>query len=214
MKKKFFNLQLFAEDAGNTEGAAGGEPAPAENQTILGGTNEPESNNAEGSNPPAENKPEQNVPDAYDFSNIVPDGMEFDQKSADEFGNLARECGLTQEQASKLASYGMQYMQTGVNAAMQQITAQREGWAKESREQLGADFDNVTAKAAVGISKLEQKIPGLKAMLNETGAGDRIEMIRFMAAVGEMLSEDTGHGVPGYGGQKTLYPKTNFGLYK
>lgn len=214
MKKKFFNLQLFAEDAGNTEGAAGGEPAPAANQTILGGTNEPERNNEEGANPPAENKPEQNVPETYDFSSVVPDGMEFDQKSADEFGNLARECGLSQEQASKLASYGMQYMQNGVNAAMQQMAAQREAWQKQSREQLGDNFNDVTAKAAIGISKLEQKIPGLKNMLNETGAGDRIEMIQFMAAVGEMISEDTGHGVPGYGGQKTLYPKTNFGLYK
>ena len=220
------DLQLFADDAGGSGGVEevsagtpeGGEPAPntpnnPDNAptSILGsaGQNKP-------TNPPTtnDNHQTQGAPDAYDFSQIVPDGMEYDQQAAKEFGGIARECGLTQEQASKIATYGMKFMQNGVQAAMQQIAATQERWGEEARQQLGADFDKTVARAAVGINRLSQSIPGIREAFNETGAGNRIEMITLMAAIGDLLGEDNGHGVPGYGGEKSLYPKTDFGQYR
>jgi hypothetical protein len=215
-----FDLQLFAdgEPAGDNV-PAGGEPAPntpnnpdnaAGAGTILGGagaepTNNPTTNNA---GQPA------GVPDAYDFSGIVPEGMEYNQQAAQEYGAIARECGLTQEQASKIATYGMQFMQNGVNAAIQQITATYAKWGEDAKAQLGADYDKTVAQAEVGINRLESDIPGLRQVFNETGAGNRIEMIKLMAAIGDLVCEDNDHGVPGYGGEKSLYPNTNFGQYK
>ncbi|MBQ2086478.1 MAG: hypothetical protein II470_00175 [Selenomonas sp.] len=218
--KFYFDLQLFAdgEPAGDNV-PAGGEPAPntpnnpdntASAGTILGGagaepTNNPTTNNA---GQPA------GAPDAYDFSGIVPEGMEYDQQAATEYGNIARECGLTQEQASKIATYGMQFMQNGVNAAMQQIAATHAQWGEEAKRTLGGDFDKTVARAAVGINRLEKAVPNLRQVLNETGAGNRIEMIQLLAAIGDMVGEDGGHSVPGYGGEKSLYPNTNFGQYR
>jgi hypothetical protein len=220
------DLLLFADggEGAGSEGAgvpAGGEPTPntpnnpdnsAGNNTILGGAG------VEPTNAPTTNNNEQqtatNAPDAYDFQSIVPDGMEYNEQAAQEFGGIARECGLSQEQASKIAQYGMQFMQNGVQAAMQQIVATQQKWGEDAKRQLGADFDKTVSRAAVGINRLSQNIPGIREALNETGAGNRIEMIQLMAAIGDLLGEDNGHGVPGYGGEKSLYPNTNFGQYK
>lgn len=212
-----FDMQLFAEEAGSEtpNEPAGGEPAentpnnPENAGTILGRTGAETATNTTSTN-------EKTVvaPDTYDFSGIVPEGMEYNQQAAQEYGAIARECGLSQEQASKIASYGMQFMQNGVNAAMQQIAATQQKWGEEARQTLGADFDKTVARAAVGINRLEQSVPGLRQVLNETGAGNRIEMINLMAAIGDMLGEDNGHGAPGYGGEKSLYPRTDFGQYR
>lgn len=215
-----FDLQLFAdgveaqETGAETQGQ-GGEGQGGEAQTggtILGNTGQEQTGNAPDSSQGGAQ--EAQAPEAYDFTSVVPEGQEYDAQRAQEFGAIARECGLTQEQASKVAAYGMQYMQQGVAAAMQEIQATYTRWGEEAKSQLGADFDKTVAKAAVGIDRLSQKIPGLRQMFNETGVGNRIEMIKFMAEIGEMVGEDGGHGVPGYGGGKSLYPNTNFGQYK
>ena len=216
-----FDLQLFAEEAGG-EGSVtppGGEPAPNTPNSpdnaggsILGNAGITQESGNNTANNPQDNGTN-NAPDAYDFSGLVPEGMEYDQQAAAEYGAIARECGLSQEQASKIASYGMQFMQNGVQAAMAQVVATQQKWGEEAKAQLGADFDKVVSRAAVGINRLEKNIPGLRQVLNETGAGNRIEMINLMAAIGDILGEDGGHGVPGYGGEKSLYPNTNFGQY-
>lgn len=212
-----FDLQLFADQEGGQQAnPEGGENAPNTSGgtdnggSILGGAGLPENN--DGSQ--GEGQQVTNAPDAYDFSGLVPEGMEYDAKSAQEYGAIARECGLTQEQASKIASYGMQFMQNGVNAAMAQVAATQAKWGEDAKTQLGADFDKTVARAAVGINRLEKSVPNLRQVLNETGAGNRIEMIQLMAAIGDLVGEDNGHGVPGYGGEKSLYPNTNFGQYK
>jgi hypothetical protein len=151
-------------------------------------------------------------PATYDFSGVVPEGLEYDAERAGQFGALARECGLSQEQASKLASYGMQYMQAGQQAVADGIRQTMDGWAQEARQQLGGQFDDVTAKAAVGLNAAERKIPGLRQMMNLTGAGNRVEMIQLMAEFGKLVGEDPGHMGEG-AHEKTLYPNTDFSRY-
>ena len=152
------------------------------------------------------------MPDAYDFKSIVPDGMDYDEASAAAFGEVAKKAGLSQEQASTIAAYGMQYMQQGVDAAMQAIHETRSAWAEEARTALGGDFEAQVAKAAAGRDALSAKIPGLVDMLNETGAGNRIEMIRLMAAVSELVGEDGG-ATGAAGGEPSIYPNTDFRKY-
>ena len=211
-----FDLQRFAEeDGGDVPADAGSNPdaddtSPAEegevkdtessaegakNDTILGGKSTP------------------NVPDAYDFKGIVPDGMTYDEQSAAAFGDVAKKAGLSQEQASTIAAYGMQYMQQGVDAAMQAVQETQAAWAEEARTQLGGQFDTTVAKAAAARDALAAKIPGLTAMLNETGAGNRVEMIRLMAAFGELIGEDGGDRNGAAGAEKSIYPNTDFKKY-
>ncbi|BEU87451.1 hypothetical protein TAMA11512_09150 [Selenomonas sp. TAMA-11512] len=215
MKEDFrFDLQLFADDDGGApdegataepDGAPEGAPdegaAGGENGTILGG------------NPPEKEPAAEGAPDAYDFKGIVPEGMEYDEESAAAFGEIAKKVGLSQEQASEIASYGIQYMRQGVEAAMQAIDAQRTSWAEDARKELGGAFQDTVAKAAAGRDALATKIPGLVNMLNETGAGNRIEMIRLMAAVGELVGEDGGDRNGAAGTEKSIYPNTDFKKY-
>lgn len=211
-----FDLQRFAEeDGGDVPADAGSSPdtgdtAPAEegevkdtesgaegaeNDTILGG------------------KSTLNVPDAYDFKGIVPDGMTYDEQSAAAFGDVAKKAGLSQEQATMVASYGMQYMQQVVDAATKAVQDTQAGWAQEARDALGGQFDAVVAKAAAGRDALAVKVPGLTQMLNETGAGNRVEMIRLMAAIGDLIGEDGGDRNSSGGVEKSIYGKTDFSKY-
>lgn len=223
---RIFDLQRFAEESDGGDGGAGAaEPAASDpngagdgggdggakpentdagadgRKTILGG---------DGENPPEQSA---GVPEAYDFKDIVPEGMDYDEQSAAAFGEIAKKAGLSQEQASTIAAYGMQYMQQGVDAAVQAIRETQEGWAQEARTQLGGQFEATVAKAAAARNALAEKIPGLTAMLNETGAGNRIEMIRLMAAFGDLVGEDGGDRSGGAGVEKSIYPNTDFKKY-
>lgn len=224
MNRWIFDLQRFAESEAGGEGshAGGGDgagdaadnggtppagdpagtPPAGGGSTILGGQQNPQ-----GGNPPP------GVPDVYDFKSVVPEGMEYNEQSAAAFSEVAKKAGLSQEQASAVAAYGMRYMQQGAAAAMQEIAAIRTQWGEDAKTQLGGQFEATVAKAAAGRDALAAKVPGLVDMLNETGAGNRVEMIRLLAAVGEVLGEDGGLRDGAGGAEKSIYPNTNFGLY-
>lgn len=215
MKDFPFDLQLFADagtegsagaeeqtggDAAKTEGAASPGTLNGAKDTILGAGNAP---GAEG------------VPERYELEGAVPDGMAYDAEAAAAYSAVAKDCGLTQEQAGKLATYGMNYMQEAVAAFERQITGTIEQWGADAKAELGAEFAATTQKAAVGIEAIEKKVPNLRQALNETGAGNRIEIIRALAMVGELFGEDkdrlAGSTAPA---EKNIYPNTDFSVYK
>jgi len=215
-EEMIFDLQRFTDDNGDSDaadpasdaGGAGGDaggtdktPPEDAGGTILGG---------DGKNDPA--KPA-GVPETYDFKNIVPDGMDYDEASAAAFGEVAKKAGLSQEQASAIAAYGMQYMQQGADAALKAVYDTQAAWADEARTQLGGEFDATVAKAAAARDALAAKVPGFTAMLNETGAGNRVEMIRLMAAIGDLIGEDGGDRNGSGGTEKSIYPNTDFNKY-
>lgn len=207
-----FDLQLFAEGEGaeaqETDAAAESgvqEEAPKEAEasgTILGTD--------------AGKQPEggAGAPEAYDFKGIVPEGMEYDEASAKAFGSLAREAGLTQDQAAKIAQYGMQYMQQGVEGVQKQQQAAIAQWGEDAKAQLGAQFQPTVAKAVSAINRIETRVPGIKQMLDETGVGNRVEAIRLFAAFGDLLGEDGGHDGDSAGGAPDPYPNTDWTRYK
>lgn len=211
-----FDLQRFAEeDGGDVPADAGSSPDTGETAPADAGEEKGTEGSAEGakSDTILGGKSTPNVPDAYDFKGIVPEGMTYDEQSAAAFGEIAKKVGLSQEQASTVAAYGMQYMQQGVDAAMKAVQDTQAGWAQEARDALGGQFDAVVAKAAAGRDALAAKVPGLTQMLNETGAGNRVEMIRLMAAVGELIGEDGGLRGAQAGAEKSIYPNTDFKRY-
>lgn len=223
-EEMIFDLQRFADGDGGEDGGTGSATEMGDTGG-EGGTSDPPENNAggnggksggdtilggDGKNDPA--KPT-GVPDAYDFKGVVPDGMDYDEASAAAFGEVAKKAGLSQEQASAIAAYGMQYMQQGVDVALKAIYDTQAAWADEARTQLGGEFDATVAKAAAARDALAAKVPGFTAMLNETGAGNRVEMIRLMAAVGELIGEDGGDRNGSAGTEKSIYPNTDFKKY-
>lgn len=208
-----FDLQLFADEGGADAGAISEAPAaeaatvgesapveaaaeqPAEQQgsTLLGGT-ESEA--------------------AWDFRSVVPEGMQYDEASASAYSAIAKEIGLTGEQAQKLAAYGMQYAHDGISAMREAQAQQIAGWAEATKKELGSEFDSTVRRAGTGIEAIERSVPGLRQALNETGAGNRIELVRAFALVGQLVGEDNFRGFgDGASATTTKYPNTNFDNY-
>ena len=224
MKEKLdfkFDLQLSAE--GGDDGAQG-ETAGEGTEKTAPGTEESQEGESQGQpsqvQPPGKNQETlfgktDTQAEAYDFKSVVPEGMEYDAQQAEAFSAVARDMKLSGEQAQKLAAYGMNYAVQIADAVNQQRINEINGWAEESRKELGVDFDHVMQQAASGLEAVEKAVPNIRSVLNYTGAGNRIEMIRMLSFIGELTKEDSFRGFGANSGtvQSSLYGKTNFGLY-
>lgn len=157
------------------------------------------------------------TPEAYDFTQSLPEGMELDQQAANEFSDIAREMNLTNDQANQLAKYGMSYAQNMAKAIAQQQIEEQQAWADETKKALGAKYNEEISYVGTALNKLEPLVPGLRQALNIGGIGNRIEIVRALAQVGRMVSEDSGHAATDTSAgeiHSTRYPNTNFNSYK
>lgn len=188
-------------------------PEPVENKPVENA--EPAGTLAGNAGGHAEEKPADPV--VYDFSPSIPEGVELDRQAAAEFGDIARGLSLNNEQANTLAKYGMTYAQNMVKAYEAQQIEQQEAWANETKNALGAKYNEEISYVGTALDKLEPLVPGLRNALNINGIGNRVEIVKALAAVGRMVAEDFGHaatdtsaGAP----HSSRYPNTNFDSYK
>ena len=200
----------------NTEPGTQTEPAtqvatttePTEPSTLAGGAGEPGTQ----TEPATES---QGAPENYDFTSSLPEGGELDEEIATSFGELCRGMNLTNEQANQMASYGYQYAETIRNAIEEERVNEVKAWGDTARKELGADFDKTVALWGTGVEHISRTIPNIRQVLNETGAGNRIEIIKVFATLGKLLKEDGGVGGNGVGGANdNPYPNTNFDKYR
>ena len=158
--------------------AANNQQQDAPKGTLLGGNDKPAA--------PA------GAPDQYDYTAAIPEGMQVDQQLADGFSAIAREMNLTNDQANKIAAYGIQYGQQVAQAMQQQLDAEVAGWGEAAKKELGADFDKTMQLCGAALEAVEKQVPGIRKALNETGAGNRIEVIKVMRLMGELVQSDPG----------------------
>lgn len=162
----------------------GGDPAdpnkPADPQKAPdkpGGPDKPDESNKD-------------VPEAYEkFS--LPEGFEYDEGKAKEFGALAKELGLSQEKAQRLVTMYVGNLQQGLSAQMEAVTARNKGWqeaARSDKEFGGADFDKNLAIANEGLRRLGT--PELISYLEESGLGNHPEVVRLCWKAGKLAGED------------------------
>lgn len=192
---------------GNGEGGNGegkDNPAAGDNKTILGGTDKKDGDNPAGDN---------TVPEKYDFASVVPEGMQLDEKNAAEFSAMAKELGLSQDNAAKMAGYGMKYASGLMQAFEAKQQEQSRAWAEDTKAKLGADFDKTVSLAGVAMERLATKIPNIREIVNHGGLGNRYEIVQAFAEMGKAFSEDGGHnpGAPAAAKkQETWYPNSKF----
>lgn len=160
------------------------------------------------------------VPESYDFAAVLKEaGLEADEKSTEEFTNLLKGMGATQEQAAGMATYGIKYAQGVAEAVAKNLQEQYvnevKSWGDAAKEELGGAYQETLGKAATARDYIEQKIPGFTQMLNLTGAGNHIAMIKTMAAFADLIGEDPGKmGGAGIAATSTdMYPHTDFSKY-
>lgn len=157
------------------------------------------------------------TPEAYDFTQSLPEGMELDQQAANEFSNIARGMNLTNDQANQLAKYGMSYAQNMAETLAQQQIEEQQAWAEETKKVLGAKYNEEISYVGTALNKLEPLVPGLRQALNIGGIGNRVEIVKALAAVGRMVAEDSGHAATDTSAEaphSSRYPNTNFESYK
>lgn len=154
------------------------------------------------------------APEKYDFSSIIPEGAQVDEKAASEFGNIAKELNLSQEQANKLATYGFGWLKNNMDAVAAARVEEVTGWADDTRKALGGEFDTVVSKAATTVDAIEKVVPGFKKTMDITGAGNRVEVIRAMAHFSQFIQQDNGHGgSANNSSNRFTYDKTDFSKY-
>lgn len=203
-----FDLQRFA-DAPVVDTTLGGtDPAPAE--TAPAPTTDPA--------PAADTAPE-----TYDYSGalheIFGDNAEMDDNVSTQLTDLLHGLGATQDQAAAAARFGMTYARDAAQAAAQQVqddyVQEIKSWGDTARQELGGKFDETVAAACTTRNYLEQKVPGFTKMLNQTGAGNHVAMIKAMALMASLVGEDPGHSGSNAGGAGggSLYDHTDFSKY-
>ena len=197
--------------ASNPTGEAATETDETKNDETTEGTVEPDASaatedtegsgkdtDAEGGDDPDKGKDddEDGAPKEYEpFT--MPEGVDIDQEATDRFIPVAKELGLTQEQAQKLVDLAVADRAAAMKAVADNWNAQNEEWAKAAaadKEIGGNDHDEKVAIAARAIDTFGT--PALKEALDTTGAGNHPEFVRFCYRVGKLISED-GHIVPG-----------------
>lgn len=170
----------------------------------------------------AEAQQEQKEEVVYDFKESIPSNFEWSEEESNKFVEVIKDMNLSNEQANEIAKYGLTWAQGIVNGIGEQILEERKGWADTARQELGTDFDKTVQTCGVAVEHIEKTVPGIRQALNETGAGNRIEIIKALSILGEMLGSDPGKAAQGgvLGGNANVggelanrYPNTDFKKY-
>ena len=128
----------------------------------------------------------------YDFKQSIPEGAEVDEVLTKDFTELARSMNMTNEQANTVAQFGFKYAEQVASAVREQYNAQVTQWGESAKAEMGANFDKIMSTAGAGIEAVEKVVPGIRQALNETGAGNRIEVIRMCEMLGQLVMADPG----------------------
>ncbi|MCB4815125.1 peptidase [Providencia rettgeri] len=176
-------------------GAPAQEPAPAKQDAPANGDNsapagtEP-SNTDNKANPEPKGDDKKFVsaaPEKYEFT--AGEGQELDKEAVAAFEPIARELGLSNEQAQKIVDvYG--------STIMPQIAKQQEAaWQKqvtEWAETVKADKELGSVESIGNAQKAMDQFgtPELKQYLNDSGLGNHPELFRIFSRIGKAMSED------------------------
>ena len=121
----------------------------------------------------------------YEFK--IPDGVETDQKTLDEFTKVAKELKLSPESAQKLVDLRAAAVQT----AKEQHAATVAGWADAVKADKELGGDKLAENLAIAKKAIDLGPPELKTLLEDSGLGNHPAVFKWAHAVGKALSEDT-----------------------
>lgn len=144
--------------------------------------------NADGAKPngdkPADDKGTK-APESYDLK--MPEGVQLDTAAADEFKGIAKEYGLSQEQAQKVADIGAKMVQRQAEAHQTQVQA----WVDAVKTDKEIGGDKLSENLAVARKTIDTfGSPELKEVLNTTGLGNHPEIVKLAYKIGKAISDD------------------------
>lgn len=137
------------------------------------------------------------VPEAYELS--APEGFTIDPALMEAVTPDFKEAGLTNDQAQKLMPAAIKFAESLKKQGEQQligsVMAERTAWAEEAKADPdigGAKWDQTLAMSAKALDALPENVgKPLRSLLNDSGLGNKREMIAAMSFFGRAISEDT-----------------------
>lgn len=125
------------------------------------------------------------VPESYDLQ--MPDGIELDKASADEFTTIAKELKLDQATAQKLADVAAKQAQRQVEAHTRLV----ESWVESVKADKDIGGDKLEENLGIARKALDTfGTPELRDVLNASGLGNHPEVIKAFVKAGKAISED------------------------
>lgn len=159
-----------------------------------------------GDKPGEEAKPAEVV---YEFK--LPEGVDPKGEAVEELRATAKEFGLTQEQAQRIADLGAKQAQGFAAQLVEQQRTMTTEWAQQTTTDKEIGGDKLSENLGVAKKALDTfGSKELKTLLNQSGLGNHPEVVRFMVKAGKAISED-GHLVTGSAAQadRTAKPIEN-----
>lgn len=145
----------------------------------------------------AEKEKKPAAPEKYEFT--PPEGQELDANALAVFEPIAKELGLSQEQAQKLVDIYPQIQQQQAEAWGKQVA----DWGEQVKADKEIGGDKFNASVGAAQRALDQfGNTELREYLNASGLGNHPALVRFCAKVGKAMAEDT-FVVPNQGGQRS-----------
>lgn len=197
-----------------TEGASGsvaGTPPQGGQGDQPQGEQKPGEQGQQGEQKPGE-QGKDSPPADYTFT--FAEGKALEGEHLDFVKGLAKELGLSQDQAQKLADKAISRGEEASARQVEMVEAAKAEWAGAVRadKEIGGD----ALDANLGIAKKALQAfgtPELTALLNESGLGNHPEIIRAFYRAGKAISEDGvilgGQGGAQKGDARRLYPNSN-----
>lgn len=173
-----------------TDGQGGEQPGAGEAAQT--------STEAEGKPTAGEKPTEQGAPESYaDFT--LPDGVTLDAAVADEAKALAKDLGLSQEKAQKVADLLAKQSQAVAPAATEafkatqqaQVQSIHDQWATETKADKEVGGEQLAENLAKARAAMEATTtPQLQELLKRTGLGNNVEVIRHFLRIAPAFSQD------------------------
>ncbi|MHB0838784.1 peptidase [Klebsiella grimontii] len=190
-------------------------PAAAQSEPAQQPVADPEPTPAEDGKPePTGDKPEPEakaeIPEKYEFT--APEGTELDSKAVELFEPVARELGLSNDQAQKLAGLWPQLQEQMQQRQAESWGQQVEKWAADTKDDKEIGGEKLTVSVGHAQKALDTfASKEFREFLDSTGLGNHPEMVRAFAKVGKLMSEDSfvtgqGNGSPKNDLVEAFYP--------
>lgn len=145
----------------------------------------------QGDAPKPGDKPDDGKPAdvAYEFT--LPEGVDLKGEALEELKATAKELGLTQEQAQRVADLGAKQAQGFAAQLVEQQKTLTAEWAEQTTTDKEIGGDKLPENLGVAKKALDTfGSPALKTLLNQSGLGNHPEVVRFMVKAGKAISED------------------------
>ncbi|WP_145548541.1 peptidase [Yersinia massiliensis] len=137
-------------------------------------------------------KKESGAPEKYEFK-APEEGQDLDAEALATFEPVARELGLSQEQAQKLVDiYGKDIVPKLQQKQAEAWQKQTEQWGNDVKADKEIGGDKLTANIGMAQKALDQfGTPELRTYLEQTGLGNHPDLVRFCVKIGKSMGEDS-----------------------